>query len=125
MEFVEGLYILGSKQINDKPYWIQHKAYWMKERGMAIWYEKEDGVENWNIGNIEDLGNSAAIMYSSGNSVGPHEQSIWNAWNYFINHDDDDWSCFQTTDVLISPAPGIFMINHTVLQSPIFAFYQI
>ena len=111
MEFVEGLYILGSKQINDKPYWIQHKAYWMKERGMAIWYEKEDGVENWNIGNIEDLGNSAAIMYSSGNSVGPHEQSIWNAWNYFINHDDDDWSCFQTTDVLISPAPGIFIFS--------------
>ena len=111
MEFVEGLYILGSNKINDKPYWIQHKAYWMKERGMAIWYEKEDGVENWNIGNIEDLGNSAAIMYSSGNSVGPHEQSIWNAWNYFINHDDDDWSCFQTTDVLVSPAPGIFIFE--------------
>ena len=107
MEFVEGLYTLGSNQINGKPYWIQHEAYWIEERGMAIWYEKEDGIENWNIGHIEDLGTSATTMYTSGNTVGPHEPSIWHTWNYFINYDEDDWSCFETTDVLISPAPGM------------------
>ena len=102
MGFVEGLYILESDEINGKPYWIQDKAYWNKERGMAIWYEKEDGFESWNIGEIEDLGNSTVFLYSSSYTVGPHETSTW---NYFVNDDDD--TTFETTDVIISPSSGI------------------
>ena len=102
MDFLEGLYILESDVINGKPYWIQDKAYWNKERGMAIWYEKEDGFESWNIGEIEDLGNSTVFLYSSSYTVGPHETSTW---NYFVNDDDD--TTFETTDVIISPSSGI------------------
>ena len=103
MEFVEGLYILESNKINGKPCWIQDKAYWLEKRGMAIWYEKEGGFENWNIGDIDDLGSSTVIMYSS-SSLGPHTS---NTWNYFKNYDSDDDTRFETTDVLISPGPGI------------------
>ena len=103
MEFVEGLYILESNKINGKPCWIQDKAYWLEKRGMAIWYEKEGGFENWNIGDIDDLGSSTVIMYSS-SSLGPHTSTTW---NYFKNYDSDDDTRFETTDVLISPGPGI------------------
>ena len=111
MRFVEGLYTLESNQVNGMPYWIQHKAYWIGNKALAIWYEKEDGIGNWNIGDIKDLGTSAAIMYTSGDTAGPHEPSIWNTWHYFINHNKEDWNVFETTDVLISPAPGIFKIE--------------
>ena len=103
MDFLEGLYILESDVINGKPYWIQDKAYWIKKRGMAIWYEKEDDFESWNIGDIEDIGSSTVFIYSSSYTVGPHETSTW---NYFNNDDDDDTS-FETNDVIISPASGI------------------
>ena len=73
MDFLEGLYILESDVINGKPYWIQDKAYWIKKRGMAIWYEKEDDFESWNIGDIEDIGSSTVFIYSSSYTVGPHE----------------------------------------------------
>ena len=107
MDFVEGLYVLESDKINGMPYWIQDKAYWTEERGMAIWYEEDDDFENWNIGNIENLGSSTTIMYSSSFTVGPHEVLTW---NYFNDYDDD--TCFETTDVLISPAPGILHENN-------------
>ena len=103
MDFVEGLYTLGSNQINGKPHWIQDEEYWIEDRGMAIWYKEN----HWNIGNIEDLGSCNVIMYSSGDAVGPYEPSTW----HYFNYDDDDWSCFETTDVLILPTQGIFLFK--------------
>ena len=100
MGFVSGLYILKSDQINGKPYWVQHKEYWIEGRGMAIWNEGE--FENWNIGDIGDLGSSTVFIYSSSYTVGPHETVTW---NYFKNDDID--TSFETTDIIISPASGI------------------
>ena len=103
MDFVEGLYTLGSNQINGKPHWIQDEEYWIEDRGMAIWYKEN----HWNIGNIEDLGSSNVIMYSSGDAVGPYESSTW----HYFNYDEDAWSCFETNNVLILPTQGIFLFK--------------
>ena len=65
MNHLEGVYLLQPNQINGKSHWI------IEDGSLAIWYDKEDGKEAWNIGDIDDLGSQTIAMYSSGDSCKP------------------------------------------------------
>ena len=93
MNHLEGVYLLQPNQINGKSHWI------IEDGTMAIWYDKEDGKEAWNIGDIDDLGSQTIAMYSSGDSCKPLEETTW----IYFDEDSDKWH--ETTGVLIAPIP--------------------
>ena len=94
MGFLEGIYLLQPNQINGKCHWI------IDNGTLAIWYDKNDGKEAWNIGDIEDLGSQTIAMYSCGNSDKLLEETTW---QYF---DEDDCKWHETTGVFITPIQG-------------------
>ena len=81
--FTEGIYILGSNQVNGKAYWLH------KNGSCALWYENE----NWNIGGIENLGSDLVAIYSLDDSVAPHKATTW-----IYHTDDDEW--IETNDLV-------------------------
>ena len=72
----EGIYILGSHQVNGKAYWIQ------KGGSNALWHGKENPY--WFIGVMKNLGEDwdrSSIHSNDDSSVGPLEAtSTWKCW---------------------------------------------
>ena len=65
---LEGRYILGTNQVNDKACWIhqQNSSY-------AIWYDPK--FRAWRIG--ENLGGTYSRLKTSDDAIGPLEASTW------------------------------------------------
>ena len=93
MDYLEGIYLLQRNHINGKCHWI------IEDGSLAIWYDKNDDKEAWNIGDIEYLGSQTVAMYSSGDSGKPLEETTW---TYF---DEDSHKWHETTGVFIAPIP--------------------
>lgn len=66
----QGIYILQPNHINGKKYWLQPGG------PNAIWYDKENPDQGWNIGPIGNLGSSIASIVSE-DSIGPLEATTW------------------------------------------------
>ena len=66
----QGIYILQPNYINGKKYWLQPGG------PNAIWYDKENPDQGWNIGPIGNLGSSIASIVSE-DSIGPLEATTW------------------------------------------------
>ena len=92
MDFIQGIYILAPKLVNGKAYWIQ------EEGSFALWYSKYNGIGNWNIGDLEDLGSDVVGLYCLDESYVPVEIDTW------FYQDDDEWK--ETTDISILPVKG-------------------
>ena len=94
MNFLEGVYLLQRNLINGKCHWI------IEDGTLAIWYDKNDGKEAWNIGGIENLGSQTVALYSSGDSNKPLEDTTWK----YFDEDSDKWH--EITGVFIVPIPS-------------------
>ena len=96
MEYIRGIYILGSNLVNGKPYWIK------EDESIALWYNIYDGNGNWSIGNPKDLGSSTSYyLYSSiDESDVPINIISW----FYIDGDE----LIETNDVSILVAKGIY-----------------
>ena len=57
LDFIQGIYILGPKLVNGKACWIQEGG------SVALWYNKYNGIGNWNIGDLEDIGSNEVGLY--------------------------------------------------------------
>ena len=101
MDFIEGIYILGPNLVNGKAYWIQEKG------SFALWYSKYNGIGNWNIGYLEDLGKDEVGLYCLDESNVPFEILTW----FYL--DDNGWE--KTTDISILPVKGaVYNFNKSI-----------
>ena len=92
LDFIQGIYILGPKLVNGKACWIQEGG------SVALWYNKYNGIGNWNIGDLEDIGSNEVGLYCLDESNVPIEIVTW------FYQDDDEWK--ETTDISILPVKG-------------------
>ena len=69
----EGIYELQPNKINGKQHWLH------QDGSCALWYNKQN--QNWNIGQIGNLGSTSALIKSSDVSIGPLEATTWSYEN--------------------------------------------
>ena len=71
----EGIYIIGNRPVNNRSHWVQEIGNWSSRS--ALWYTYTNGIGNWNIGLVNDLGSHTVGLMSNASKEGP-EKCIWN-----------------------------------------------
>ena len=72
----EGIYIIGNDLVSNRSHWVQEIGKNLVGSRSALWYTYTNGIGNWKIGLVSDLGSHTVGLMSKATKEGP-EKCIW------------------------------------------------